>query len=163
MTQTNTAGYDLDEIVSVADKAITFDVPVISDEDGNPVSGFRIVSRNSDQARAAERAVRIENQKAAAKRNKAIDVKTDDGAAKVVDIVDSQNVARAAAVVVDWFGWTMRGADGKPVPRPFDASKVPTILAQKRTWTEQILAAQAEDNNFLPSSPTNSAPTQDNS
>jgi hypothetical protein len=157
MTQTN--AFDLDDIL--ADKPITFDVAVISDDDGNPVSGFRIVSRNSDQARAAERAVRIENQKAAAKRNKAIDAKTDDGAAKIIDIVDSQNAARAAAIVVDWFGWTKKDADGKQVPRPFEAAMVPTILKQKRTWVEQILAAQAEDNNFLPSSPATSATSQD--
>lgn len=159
MTQTN--AYDLDAILADADKPITFDVAVISDEDGNPVSGFRIVSRNSDQARAAERAVRIENQKAAAKRNKAIDVKTDDGAAKVIDIVDGQNVARAAAVVVDWFGWTKKDADGNQVPRPFDAAMVPVILKQKQTWVEKILGAMAEDNNFLPALPTNSATTPD--
>jgi hypothetical protein len=155
--------FDLDAILADAGKPITFDVGVIFDEDGNPVSGFRIVSRNSEQARAAERAVRIENQKAAAKRNKAIDAKTDDGAAKIIDIVDGQNAARAAAVVVDWFGWTKKGADDKQIPRPFDAAMVPTILKQKPTWVEKILYAMAEDNNFLPASPTSSATSQDNS
>jgi hypothetical protein len=162
MNQSNTAAsFDLDDILGGADKPLTFDVGVLFDDEGNPVSGFRIVSRNSDQARAAERAVRIENQKAAAKRNKALDLKTDEGAAKVVDIVDGQNAARAAAVVVDWFGWTKKDADGKPVPRQFDAALIPAILKQKPTWVERILHAMAEDNNFLPKSQVTSATTQD--
>lgn len=148
--------YDLDDILADADKPLSFDVAVISDSDGNPVSGFRIVGRNSDQARAADRAVRIANQKAAANRNKAIDVKTEAGAAKVIDIVDDQNLARAAAVVVDWFGW-----DTKGVPRPFDAKLMPAILKKKPTWVEKILVAMSEDSNFLPISPTSSAPTPD--
>ncbi len=158
MTQTNTAAsFDLDDILGGTDKPLTFDVGVLFDDEGNAISGFRIVSRNSDQARAAERAVRIENQKAAAKRNKALDLKTDDGAAKVIDIVDGQNQARAAAIIVDWFGWTKKDADGNQVPRQFDAALVPTILKQKPTWVEKILAAHAEDNNFLPKSPISSA------
>lgn len=164
MNQSNTAAsFDLDDILASPDKPLTFDVGVIFDDEGNAISGFRIVSRNSDQARAAERAVRIENQKAASKRNKAIDTKTDEGAAKVIDIVDSQNLARAGAVVVDWFGWTKKDADGKPVPRQFDATLIPAILKQKPTWVERILHAMAEDNNFLPKSPTSSATSQDNS
>jgi hypothetical protein len=162
MNQSNTAAsFDLDDILGGADKPLTFDVGVLFDDEGNAISGFRIVSRNSDQARAAERAVRIENQKAAAKRNKALDLKTDEGAAKVVDIVDGQNAARAAAVVVDWFGWTKKDADGKPVPRQFDAALIPAILKQKPTWVERILHAMAEDNNFLPKSQSTSAPTHD--
>jgi hypothetical protein len=164
MNQSDTAAsFDLDDLLNSADKPITFDVGVLFDDEGNAISGFRIVSRNSDQARAAERAVRIENQKAAAKRNKALDLKTDDGAAKVIDIVDGQNQARAAAIVVDWFGWTKKDTDGNHVPRPFDATLVPTILKQKPTWVEKILAAHAEDNNFLPKSPTSSATSQSNS
>jgi hypothetical protein len=155
--------FDLDDILSESTKQITFDVAVISDSEGNPVSGFRIVGRNSDKGRAAERAVRITNQKAAALRNKAIDPKTDAGAAKIVGMFDAQNVARAAAVVVDWFGWTKKDADGKPVERPFDAALVPMILKQKPTWVEKITFAMNEDNNFLPKSQSNSAPTQDNS
>jgi hypothetical protein len=150
----NQTSYDLDAILADTDKPITFKVGVIFDVDGEPVSGFHIVGRNSDQARAADRAVRIANQKAAANRNKAIDTKTDEGAAKVIDIVDGQNVARAAAVVVDWFGW-----DSKGVPRPFDAKLMPAILKAKPTWVEKIMFAMAEDNNFLPSSPDTSAPT----
>jgi hypothetical protein len=160
MTQNQTS-YDLDAIIAAdtdASKPITFDVAVISDADGNPVSGFRIVSRNSPQARAADRAVRIANQKAAAMRNKAIDMKTDAGAEKVIDISDGQNLARATAAVVDWFGWDKGG-----VPRPIDAAAMPAILKAKPTWVIEILAAQAEDNNFLPASQSNSAPMPDNS
>lgn len=163
MNQNTSAGYDLDDFVGTTIKPITFDVTVVSDDDGNPVSGFRIVSRNSDLGRASERALKIENQKLAAKRNKSIDPKTDDGAAKLVDLFDGQMVARASAVVVDWFGWTMKDADGNKVPRPFEAAKVPTILKQRQDWVEKIIGAMSEDNNFLPKSPTSSATTQDNS
>jgi hypothetical protein len=154
----NQTSYDLDAILADADKPVTFDVAVISDADGNPVSGFRIVGRNSEQYRAADKAVRIVNQKAAANRTKAIDMKTDAGAEKVINVVDDQNVSRCAAVVVDWFGWDSKGA-----PRPFDAKIVPTILTQKPTWVEKIMFALNEDNNFLPVSPNNSAPTPSNS
>lgn len=158
MTQVQTS-YDLDDILADADKPITFKVGVIFDADGEPVSGFHIVGRNSDLYRKVDKALRIVNQKAAASRSKAIDQKTDAGAEKVVNVIEDQNVARAAAVVVGWFGWDKKGDDGKPVERPFDAKLVPTILAQKPTWVEKIQFALFEDNNFLPVSPSTSAPT----
>jgi hypothetical protein len=148
--------YDLDAILAAPEKPITHKVGVIFDADGEPVSGFYIVGRNSDEHRKVDKALRIVNQQAAAMRNKAIDQKTEAGAAKVVSIADDQNVARCAAVTVGWFGWDKGG-----VPRPFDASAMPTILKQKPTWVEKIQIALYEDNNFLPSSQATSAPTPD--
>jgi hypothetical protein len=150
----NQTSYDLDAILADADKPITFKVGVIFDADGEPVSGFHIVGRNSEQHRKVDKALRIVNQKAAAARSKAIDQKTDAGAEKVITVVDDQNVARCAAVVVDWFGWDKNG-----VPRPFDAGVMPAILKQKPTWVEKIQFALFEDNNFLPVLPSTSAPT----
>jgi len=147
--------YDLDAIISAeVAKPVTFKVGVIFDADGEPVSGFHIVGRNSDLYRAADKALRIVNQKAAANRTKAIDQKTDAGAEKVISVIEDQNVARAAAVVVGWFGWDKNG-----VEREFDASVVLSILAQMPTWVEKIQYALFEDSNFLPVSQTTSAPT----
>lgn len=151
-------GVDLDSLLDATTKDITFDVAVITDEDGNPVAGFTIVGRNSEQGRAADKAVRVANQKAAANRAKAIDSKTDAGAEKVVGIVEDQNLGRAAAVVVDWFGWTKAG-----VARPFDKAAVKGILSQKPTWVEKITVALNEDANFLPVLPSKSETTTDNS
>jgi hypothetical protein len=155
---TKAVSHDLDALLSPEADKVTFKVPVIVDADGNPESGFIIVGRNSPEFREADKAVRIVNQKAAASRTKAIDLKTDAGATKVVDIVDGQDVARAAAVVVDWFGWDKAG-----VPRPFDKSAMPKILAAKPTWLAKINAALTEDNNFLPVSPSSSEPSPSNS
>lgn len=151
--------YDLDAILAAdtnTDKPITFKVGVIFDADGEPVSGFEIVGRNSEQCRKADKALRIVNQKAAAARSKAIDQKTDAGAEKVISVVDDQNIARCAAVTVGWFGWTKNGAE-----RPFDPAAMPVILKQKPTWVEKIQVALYEDNNFLPSSQATSAPSPD--
>lgn len=156
----NTAAvsHDLDALLSPDADKVTFKVPVIVDADGNPESGFVIVGRNSPEYREADKAVRVVNQKAAANRTKAIDLKSDAGATKVVDIVDGQEVARAAAVVVDWFGWDKGG-----VPRPFEKSAMVKILTAKPTWLAKINAALTEDNNFLPVSPTSSEPLQSSS
>lgn len=154
--------YDLDAVLaadSSPDTQITFKVGVIFDLDGNAVSGFEIVSRNSEQYRAADKAINIVNRKASASRTKEIDQKTDAGAARVNSVVDEQNITRCAAVTVGWFGWTKKGDDGKPVERPFDAAAMPVILKQKKTWVEKIQFAMFEDNNFLPSLPDTSAPT----
>jgi hypothetical protein len=151
--------YDLDAILAAdtdPSAPITFKVGVLFDVDGEPVSGFNIVGRNSDQCRKADKAARIVNQQAAANRNKAIDQKTVAGADKVITIADAQNIARCAAVTVGWFGWDKNG-----VERPFDASLMPAILKQKPTWVEKIQIALFEDNNFLPSLPATSAPTPD--
>jgi len=142
MTQAQ-KGFDIASL-AVDSAPVTFDVPVIVDADGNPVSGFKIVGRNSQEYRAADRAVRIVNQKAAANRTKAIDMKTDAGAEKIVEIVDGQNMARAEAVVVGWFGFENGGE-----PVPFDAQIAHNALVKYPTWVEKILIALAEDNNFL--------------
>lgn len=149
--------YDLDAILAAeadANKPVTFKVGVIFDADGEPVSGFNIVGRNSEQHRKVDKAINIVNRKAAAARSKAIDQKTDAGAEKVISVVDDQNIARCAAVTVGWFGWTKNG-----VERAFDASAMPVILKQKPTWVEKIQNAMFEDSNFLPSLPATSAPT----
>jgi hypothetical protein len=149
--------YDLDAILAAdanTDKPITFKVGVIFDADGEPVSGFHIVGRNSEQHRKVDKALNIVNRKAAAARTRTIDQKTDAGAEKVISLVDDQNIARCAAVTVGWFGWTKNG-----VERAFDASAMPVILKQKPTWVEKIQIALLEDGNFLPSLPATSAPT----
>jgi hypothetical protein len=153
--------YDLDAILAAPEKPITHKVGVIFNEDGEPISGFYIVGRNSDEHRKVDKALKIVNQQAAAARSKAIDQKTQAGAEKVITVIDAQNVARAAAVTVGWFGWDKKGDDGKPVARPFDASLMPAILKQKPTWVEKIQFALFEDNNFLPVLPSTSAPMPD--
>jgi hypothetical protein len=137
-------GFDLSTLDTAVDKPVTFDVAVIVDPDGNPISGFRIVGRNSTEYRTADKAVRVENQKAAASRSKAIDQKTEEGAEKVVDIVDRQTLARTAAVCVDWFGFESSGK-----PAKFDAKVVRKMLEKFPTWQEKIMFALSEDNNFL--------------
>lgn len=151
--------YDLDAILAAPEKPVTHKVGVIFDADGEPVSGFYIVGRNSDEHRKVDKAIKVVNQQAAAARSKAIDQKTAAGAEKVINVVDAQNVARAAAVTVGWFGWDKKGEDGKTVERPFDAALMPVILKQKPTWVEKINFALYEDNNFLPVLPTTSTPT----
>lgn len=153
--------YDLDAVLAAdsnPDAPITFKVGVIFDADGEPVAGFNIVSRNSEQYRKVDKALNVVNRKAAAARTKDIDQKTDAGAARVIDVVAEQSIARCVAVTVGWFGWTKNG-----VERPFDAAAMPTILKQKPTWVEKIQFAMFEDANFLPSSPATSAPTPDSS
>ena len=157
---TNTAttiiasGFDIANLTAAAVVTKTFNVDVLFDEDGNATAGLVIVGKNSPEYQAASHAVRAEGYQKAAVRKTAIDAKTDAGASKLVDVIDSNATRLALSVVTGWYGFTSAG-----VPVPFDKKMVAAAFAKFPTWEDKVSAALEVDANFLTVSSTAFSPS----
>lgn len=142
-TQAQVAGFDIDGLDASDNEPITFEVAVIKDDEGNAISGFLIVGKNSEEAVAVNRFIRMENIKRAAKRRKSVDTSTDEGAAIVAKTVDNNDRLTALAITVGWFGFNKGG-----VPITFDKALVEKMFDKYPRWQELVLNAFEEDANF---------------
>nr|WP_315249322.1 hypothetical protein [uncultured Duganella sp.] len=148
-------GFDIANLAATAQAlAVTHNVDVLYDDDGNAVAGFVIVGKNSPEYQAESHAVRAEGHQRSATRKSAIDAKTDEGANKLVDIIDSNATRLALSVVVDWYGFT---SDGAKVP--FDKKLVAAAFKKFPTWEDKVSAALEADSNFLKVSSPASSPS----
>ena len=143
----NTEIDTIDQITDLRQK-VTF----VHDDDGEPALGFIIVNKDSAQYVQRTHELRAAGIKFQAVKSRKIDSKTDEGAAKLDNLIQTTDLEIAIAVVVDWFGFTKGG-----VPAPFDISKVRAGLVAHPTWREKITAALEQESSFLPFSTTNSA------
>ena len=137
------AGFDIANLSAPAAR-VTFDVPVIFDADGEAVAGIRIVGKNSDEYRKENHALRAEGYKKSSRRKTAIDASTDEGADQLVTVIDNNQKRLAAAVAVDWYGFTSNGT-----PVAFDKSLIAAAFDKYPTWQERVTAALENDANFL--------------
>lgn len=137
-------GFDIANLTAAAAAPVTFNVDVLFDDDGNPAAGFIIVGKNSPEYQAESHAVRADGYKRSAVRKTAIDAKTDAGASKLVEAIDSNATRLALSVVTGWYGFTSAGA-----PVPFDKSLVLAAFKKYPTWEDKVNAALEVDANFL--------------
>lgn len=128
------------------------DVPVLFDEDGTALAGFKVVDANSKRYRDAKRKFDLINVKRSAVRRKAIDAKTDEGAAALLDLAAEQRTDIAVECVVEWYGFKSGGVDVPPTPET-----LAKVFAAYPQWVELVNAKIAEGASFLSSSPTSSA------
>lgn len=136
-------GFDIDAMNS-NDDPVTHNVCVISDEDGNEVSGFIIVGKNSNEYQSVTQELRIEGIKRAARRKTTLDTSTDSGASVVARLVDENDRKKALAVVVGWYGMNSSGQ-----PTKFDKTLVERMFTKFPTWQDKVLAALEDDANFM--------------
>lgn len=141
MTQV-TIGFDLSQLDATEDN--TTKVVVISDIDGNDQCGFVIVGKNSPEFQEASRQVRIDGLKRSAKRKTALDTSTDEGAAVVAKMIETNELTLATSVVKGWFGFQTNGVDA-----PFDKAIVAKMLSKYPTWKDKITTALDNDANFI--------------
>ncbi len=127
------AGFDIEDL-DVEGEA-TLKVALIKDEEGEAISGFIIVGKDSPQYQAETQAIRTENIQRSAKRNKAIDTKTEDGARLVAETLAKNERRLALAVTVGWFGFKSEGA-----PIAFRKDMVEKMYLKKQTWVDEVTA-----------------------
>ncbi len=126
---------------------LTFDVPVVFDADGNPLAGFKVVGRNSQQYRDAERALSIKAiKKMSIRKTAGDDLKTDAGATQYVEDAQSREMAMSVACVVDWYGF---GKSGAAVPLTVEA--LTDVFSKRPTWMNAVSNAVTTDANFTQS------------
>lgn len=138
--------FDLDNLEGV--QRLTAKVPVVINSDGEDVSGFIILGKDSDEFQNAQKKLRMEGVQKSAKRKTMIDASTDDGAAKLTTLIEDQERRLALSVVVDWFGFSRKDADGQVVAVPFDKALVEHMFKVKPTWQAKVMAALEVDANF---------------
>lgn len=140
------AGFDIALLLApdAAPLEKTFTVSVLFDADGNHKAGFEIVSKNSDQYRAAIRATSTTAIKRSQTKSKQIDGKTDEGAGALFDLGEDRGQKIAMAVVVGLPGFV---SNGQPVP--VSEAFLKAVFDKFPTWEEKILAALEVDGNFL--------------
>lgn len=144
MTQAQVQGFDIDNLDKEEVVQATHKVGVVFNDEGEMVSGFVIVGKNSPQYQQANDALRIQNIKRASKRNKQVDASTDEGAKLISNTASANEKALASAVVVDWFGFNKGGS-----PLAFDKAVADTMLAKFPTWQAAVTAALEVDGNFM--------------
>lgn len=125
---------------------LTFDVPVVFGADGEAVSGFKVVGRNSQQYRDAKRKQDVLAIKKAAQRGKTPDGKTDAGAESLIDDVTHRETAVAIACVVEWYGFSKGGA-----ALALSEDALIEVFSKRPTWLSKVSAAVAADENFTQS------------
>lgn len=138
------AGFDVENLDNDELNQIEFKCSVVDDVDGESVSGFIIVGKNSQQYQDANHTIRSSNIKRASKRKTQIDASTDQGAELVSKTVSQNERSTALAVIVGWYGFTKAG-----VPMEFDKAVVEKMLAKFPQWQNKVIAALDVDANFM--------------
>jgi hypothetical protein len=138
-----TSGFDLSFLSEDNAEQVTARVPVVTNEDGEDVSGFIIVSKDSKQYQEVQAQLRIEGLQKSAKRKSAIDASTDDGARALSRLIAANESRLALSVVIGWFGFTNQG-----VEVPFDLGTVAKMFEKKPTWQNKVTQALEVESNF---------------
>ena len=128
------AGYEIEDFDN--DTPATLKVAFVKDDEGEAVSGVIILSKDSPEFQAENEAIRVEGIQRSAKRQKAIDTKTEAGALFVAQTIDSNERRLALAVTVGWFGFNSEGA-----PATFDKKVVERMYTKKPTWLDEVTKA----------------------
>jgi hypothetical protein len=137
-------GFEIDSLDSDTSNQSTFRVTVREDEDGNPISGFIIVGKNSNEYQTITNSLRQANIQRSSKRSSQIDGSTEEGAAVISKTVVSNEFATAMAVTVGWFGFNAEGA-----PADFDKVVTEKLLTKFPQWRVRISLALEQDKNFM--------------
>lgn len=111
--------------------------------EGKAISGFYIVGKNSDEYLTAQAQIRSENLQRSAMRTEAIDAKTPEGAATVVNVMLANERTTAMAVVTGWFGWNKGGQ-----PLDFDRQVLAQMFDKMPTWQSKVLDDLDKEGNF---------------
>jgi len=135
------AGFDLDLLDQMP--SLTHKCGVIFDDNGDPVSGFIMVGKNSAEYQANQATIKTENIQRAGKRKKAIDTATEEGAAVVTETMARNDRSTAMAVVTGFFGFDRAG---KPVE--FSKDLLETMFNKMPQWQAKVLNDLDEEANF---------------
>jgi hypothetical protein len=141
-TAQNQEGFELSNLEDL-DEA-TVKVPLRFNADGDAISGFILVGKNSPQFQDAQQKGRIEGIMKGAKRKSALDTTTEAGAKTFADMLSSSDRAVTLACVVDWYGFNLEGA-----PMKFDRNIVEKLFTKFPNWLTLCTAALDKDSNFM--------------
>lgn len=143
MTQANTNSFiDINNLTD--DDQSVADVPVVFDDDAEPVAGFKIVGKNSVRYQEAQRAIEITAIKRAVIKKQKIDAKTDEGAGQFIDITKENQIKLAVASVVSMYGFKSGDSELKATPEVLEK-----LFNMRPTWLAKVTAALEADAGFL--------------
>lgn len=118
------------------DQKEPIDVAVVLDDDGKPVSGFKVVGADSPEYQEADRQWKVRSVQKSARRGHAIQAATENGAAELVNLVPKREFAICVACVVGIYGFNNGG-----VPMELSEETLKAIFDKKPTWRQKVVAA----------------------
>jgi hypothetical protein len=142
--QAQVLGFDIDSLMS-AEAPFTYQVPVVFDKDGEPLSGYVIVGKNSPEYQEVFEDLRVEGIKKANRRKTVIDTSTQEGAEMLARLIKANDARLALSVVVGIFGFVSKGEEV-----PFSKAFVAATFEKMPTWKDKVTAALENDANFMP-------------
>jgi hypothetical protein len=147
-TQENTVavvqGFDISNLTSDNVQDVTFRVGVVKNEEGDDISGFIIVGKNSTRYQEIQHEIRVSNLAVSSKRKTNVDASTPEGAELLVSKMEVNENKIALAVVVGYFGFLSNGNE-----IVFDEDTVQLMFEKKPQWQQQVLVALEKDVNFM--------------
>lgn len=138
------AGFDIANLTVADAEPATLRVDLMFNDDGDAIAGVIIVGKNSNEYISETDAQSAESVKRGSRTGTAIDTKTDDGAAKIIEVTKENRRRTALAVSVGWYGFTSAGA-----PAPLDKTVLAAGFKKYPTWIDLIHNGLAKDAAFL--------------
>jgi hypothetical protein len=135
-------GFELSDLDDLPE--VTFQVPLVFDKEGEPLSGFVLVGKNSPQFQKAQQAGRVTGIMRGAKRKAALDTTTEEGAKAFSEMLATSDRDVTLACIVGWFGFNLEGA-----PMTFDPKVVEKLINKFPHWLTLATAALDKDSNFM--------------
>lgn len=126
------------------ESAVTYDVHISFDEEGEPKSWFTVVGVNSQQYRDAVRKSDISGVQRAHRDGRQIRAETKEGAAMLVDGAERREMAIACGCTVGLHGIL----DKAGAPVEFNAVVIKEIFEKKLSWRRKVVAAIETERNF---------------
>jgi hypothetical protein len=136
------AGFDVG--MSNDDNEVVYDLPFDFDAEGKVSAAIRIVGKNSQQYKNADRNLTRMALKKSAVRGRPLDLKKDSDSDEFMDQRETTNIALAVAVTVGWYGLTSGGQE-----YVFNADAAKALYTKNAVVRDKVLAAVEDAANFL--------------
>jgi len=134
--------FDIDQLSETTERSYRVIIGHNPGDVPEPV-GFIVVGPASDQFRAAERAISIQNIIEAEKRKVSLDLSREEDAGKMFDGMESRREVLLEHCVVGWFGFR-KGAE----EAPFNRDNLKAVLRSRPHWAKRLVAEIETATNF---------------
>lgn len=124
------------------------DVPLLLDDDGEPKAGLKFSGINSPEYQEADRAWRVKNVQASARRGRVLEMASQNGAKEAVARVERREMSICVACLKEAYGFE---SGGQPAAATEETLKA--LFAKRPTWRTKCVMAIEAESDFLQPTP----------
>lgn len=133
-------------LTAAAKETEAIDVPLVVDEEGNVVTGFKVLGSNSEAYQKAARRADLQNVKRATARGRPIDGRTDEGANQLLDTVERRELTIVLACIDEAYGFVdEQGNEHQPTTE--ELTELFTTL--RPAWRKKLFTVIESEGNSL--------------